>query len=64
MVPPIVPVSSVTVLAFTAFLVETERNLKTAFWLSLTLAGSYSFCSAWAATPEAIKIIAANIPRD
>jgi hypothetical protein len=46
MVPPIVPVSSVTVLAFTAFLVETERNLKTAFWLSLTLAGSYSFCSA------------------
>jgi hypothetical protein len=39
-VPPIVPVSSVTVLAFSAFLVETEPNWKIALRLSLTLAGS------------------------
>ena len=50
-------------LAFSAFVVETEPNWKIAFRLSLTLAGSYSVGSAWAATPEAIKIIAANILR-
>jgi hypothetical protein len=54
----------VTVLAFSAFVVETEPNLNTAFRLSLTLAGSYSVCPAWAATPKVIKIIAANILRD
>jgi hypothetical protein len=44
-----VPDISVTVLAFRAALVLAEPNWKIALRLSLTLAGSYSICSARAA---------------
>src|SRR5450631_4011734 len=50
----LVPVISVTVLAFRAFLVSAEPNWKIALRLALILPGSYVASSARAAKPQAI----------
>src|SRR5258706_10062769 len=51
-----VPDINVTVLAFKACLVAAEPNWNIALRLSLTLAGSYSVCSARAVKPQAIIV--------
>src|SRR5216117_3891787 len=51
-----VPDINVTVLAFRACLVAVEPNWNIALRLSLTLAGSYSDCSARAVKPQAIIV--------
>src|SRR5260370_8846688 len=51
-----VPDINVTVLAFSACLVAAEPNWNIALRLSLTLAGSYSACSARAVKPQAIIV--------
>src|SRR6266446_6046108 len=51
-----VPDINVTVLAFRACLVAAEPNWNIALRLSLTLAGSYSVCSARAVKPQAIFV--------
>ncbi|MGY4328508.1 hypothetical protein ACVWWG_002925 [Bradyrhizobium sp. LB7.2] len=55
------PVISVTVLAFSACLVELEPNWKMAFKLSDTLAGSYSVCSARAVKAHIVMMAASAI---
>ena len=57
-----VPDINVTVLAFSACLVATEPNWNIALRLSLTLAGSYSVCSARAVKPQAIVMADIAIP--
>src|SRR5260370_18358831 len=51
-----VPDITVTVLAFKALFVSTDPNWNIALRLSLTLAGSYSVCSARAVKPQAIIV--------
>src|SRR5258708_13611942 len=51
-----VPDINVTVLAFRACLVLADPNWNIALRLSLTLAGSYSVCSARAVKPQAIIV--------
>src|SRR5690242_12477007 len=57
-----VPVISVTVLAFSACLVCADPNWKMALRLSLTFAGSYSVSSARAAKPHAIMMATSASP--
>src|SRR5215471_17303799 len=57
-----VPVISVTVLAFSACLVCADPNWKMALRLSLTFAGSYSVSSARAAKPHATMMATSASP--
>jgi len=57
-----VPDINVTVLALRACLVAAEPNWNIALRLSLTLAGSYSVCSARAVKPQAIVMANIAIP--